>query len=60
MILLWPLTGIVWYTIVCCRMKTWCGDPISEQPLTYMMYLLAAMLGPALIIILPLPSEDRP
>jgi len=49
---IWPITGIVLHIIECNRMKTWCGTPIWEEPLTYVMFFPAMVAGPLMFLVI--------
>ncbi len=43
---LWICSGFVAHISWCIKKGKWCGVPIWEEPTTYMMFLIAAILGP--------------
>jgi hypothetical protein len=48
---LWAASGVVAHIANCNDAKTWCGTPIWQEPLTYVMFGPAMLLGPIMFLL---------
>jgi hypothetical protein len=51
LVLLWPACGIVVHILKAIKMETWFGTPIWHEPMTYVMFIPAMIVGPILLLL---------